>query len=280
MPGLVRAVALNLRMTKRLALRPGGTVRERLGPLDERLVFVVGSPRSGTTFLAGAIGAVPGFVDLGEVAPLKQAIPELSRLPTAVAAHRLRTILAVARRAGLVGSVRAIEQTPETAFLVDAAVAAFPEARFVHIVRDGRDVVCSLLERGWLGAARSGEADDAGLAYGVSPRFWVEPERRDEFSEVSDARRAAWVWRRYVGAVHGAAHAPFELRYEQLVSHPAAVAERLGAYLDAPIEPLAQALTAAHSSSTGRWRRELTAAQLADVEEEAGSLLRQLRYLD
>ena len=48
----------------------GGTLdlRRRLGS-EERLVFVFGSPRSGTTFLAGAIGAVPGFVDLGEVTP-------------------------------------------------------------------------------------------------------------------------------------------------------------------------------------------------------------------
>ena len=48
--------------------------RRRLGT-EERLVFVVGSPRSGTTFLASAIGSLPGFVDLGEVAPLKAAVP-------------------------------------------------------------------------------------------------------------------------------------------------------------------------------------------------------------
>ena len=36
---------------------------QRLRGGEERLVFVVGSPRSGTTFLAGAIGAVPGFAD-------------------------------------------------------------------------------------------------------------------------------------------------------------------------------------------------------------------------
>jgi hypothetical protein len=48
----------------------GGTrdLRRRIGS-EDRLVFVIGSPRSGTTFLGGAIGAVPGFVDLGEVTP-------------------------------------------------------------------------------------------------------------------------------------------------------------------------------------------------------------------
>ena len=51
---------------------------QRLRGGEERLVFVVGSPRSGTTFLAGAIGAVPGFADLTEVTPLKAAIPSLA----------------------------------------------------------------------------------------------------------------------------------------------------------------------------------------------------------
>ena len=45
------------------------------------MVFVLGSPRSGTTFLARAVGSVPGFVDLGEVAALKAAIPTLIDLP-------------------------------------------------------------------------------------------------------------------------------------------------------------------------------------------------------
>ena len=44
----------------------------RLGS-DQRLVFVVGSPRSGTTFLGTAIGSLPGFVDLGEVGATQAA---------------------------------------------------------------------------------------------------------------------------------------------------------------------------------------------------------------
>jgi hypothetical protein len=165
------------------------------------------------------------------------------------------------------------------AYLVDAAVAAFPRARVVHIVRDGRDVVCSLLEKGWLGEDRSGAADDAGLAYGVEPRFWVEPERRDEFATTSEARRAAWAWRSYVSAARSAVTAPFELRYEALAADPAAAAAELAAYLDAPADELATALAEVHASSVGRHRTDLTAEQLADVEAEAGGLLRDLGYL-
>ena len=279
MPGLLESAALNLRVAKRLAPRGGASLKERIGKLDDRLVFVVGSPRSGTTFLAGAIGALPGFVDLGELAPLKAAVPELASLPTEGAARRVRRILGVARRVGLVGAVRAVEQTPEVAFLVDAVLTAYPQARVVHIVRDGRDVVCSLLERGWLREERVGK-DDAGVAHGAYARFWVEPERTNEFARVDDTSRAAWAWQRYVTAARSAAGELLEIRYETLAAAPIDVAGQLASYLDAPVDPLSAALAETHSASIGRYRRDLTDEQLAEVDAEAGDLLRELGYLD
>jgi hypothetical protein len=276
--GLLEASANQLRVAKRLAPRRGATLAERFGRLDDRFVFVIGSPRSGTTFLAGAIGSLPGFVDLGEVAPVKAAVPELAALPRVEAAARLRRTLAVARRVGLVGSVRPIEQTPELAHLADVLPLAYPQARTLHIVRDGRDVVCSLLEKPWLKAAQA-SADDAGLPYGSHARFWVEPERRAEFEAASEARRAAWVWRRYVSAARSAEAQQLELRYEDLAREPGEVAELLAPALDAAVEPLAAALGRAHAGSVGRFRTDLTAEQLADVEAEAGALLRELGYV-
>ena len=278
MSSALRSAALELRAAGRVAVRGGGSLRERLGAADERLVFVVGCPRSGTTFLGRSLGSLRGFVDLGEVATLKAAIPELVQAEAGAAAPRIRQILDRTRRYGLVGARRAIEQTPETVFVADAALRAYPEARVVHLVRDGRDVVCSLLERGWLSAERTG-ADDAGLAYGPSPRFWVEPERREEFPRVSDARRAAWAWRRYVTAGRKLGERAFELRYERLAAEPDAVAAELAASLDAPEAPLAEALRAAHGASVGRHGADLAAEQLADVTAEAGETLRELGYV-
>jgi hypothetical protein len=275
--GLLESSVNQLRVAKRLAPRRGATLRERFGRLDDRIVFVVGSPRSGTTFLAGAIGSVPGFVDLGEVAPVKAVVPELAALDPAVAAKRLHRILTVARRMGLVGAVRPVEQTPELAHLVDVARLAYPDGRVVHIVRDGRDVVCSLLEKPWLRAAQA-RADDAGLPYGAYARFWVEPERREEFEHASDARRAAWVWRRYVEAARSASTPPVEVRYEDLSQSPETVVDRLGEPLGAARGPLLAALRRAHAGSVGRYRSDLDADQLADVEAEAGELLRELGY--
>jgi hypothetical protein len=277
--GLVRSAALHLRVAKRLVPRRGASLGERIGRLDDRFVFVVGSPRSGTTFLAGAIGSLPGFVDLGEVAPLKASVADLVALPDESAARRIRRTLWLSRRVGLVGPVRPVEQTPEVAYLVDAVLEAYPQARVVHIVRDGRDVVCSLLERGWLRRERSGH-DDAGVPHGAHARFWVEPDRRDEFARASDARRAAWAWRRYVSAARSADGELFELRYESLVEARKEVARQLASYLGAPAEALSAALGEAHAASVGRFRRDLAPDQLADVNAEAGALLGELGYVE
>ena len=241
-------------------------------------MFVVGAPRSGTTFLARSIGSVPGFVDLDEVAPLKAAVPELAALAPDEAAPRIRRMLERVRWLGLVRGLRGVEQTPETAFVIAAALRAYPGARSVHIVRDGRDVACSLLERGWLNVERRG-ADDAGLPYGARARFWVEPERREEFERASNATRTAWAWRAYVTAARSApAEYLLEVRYESLVADPSAAAEAIAVHLDTEPGPLAEALRAARDDSIGRWRRELAPEQLDDVDAEAGPLLRELGY--
>lgn len=243
---------------------------------EGRLVFVVGSPRSGTSFTGAALGSQPGWVDLGEVPPLKRAVPELVTLPADEQARRIRGTLERVRGLGLARGLRCVEQNPETSYVLGPALAAYPEARAVHVVRDGRDVVCSLLERGWLGGRR--DADDARQQYGGHARFWVEPERREEFETASEARRAAWAWRRYVTAARVAPERTVELRYEALVSDPLAEGERIATALGTPPEPLRRAFSEAHDSSLGRWRRDLTAEQLRDVEDEAGELLAELGY--
>ena len=259
----------------RVAMRGRGI--PRAGRPEERHVFVVGSPRSGTTFAGEAIGSQPGWVDLGEVPMIKRAIADLVALPIGEQGARIRRILRRVQALGLAQRLRCVEQTPETSFVLAGALAAFPLAVAVHKVRDGRDVVCSLLERGWLNASREG-SDDANLAYGAHARFWVEPERREEFEQASDARRCAWAWRRYVTAARSVPERTIELRYEALVSEPDAAANELAERLDVDDAALRQAFAAAHEQSVGRWRSDLTPAQLADVEAEAGDLLAELGY--
>ena len=266
------AVGLN---AGRVALRARGKQPETRR--EGRLVFVVGSPRSGTSFVGSSLGSQPAFVDLGEVPLLKAALPRLVRRPVEAQARTIRRIVEAVRRLGFAHGLRGVEQNPETSFVLAGALRAYPGATALHVIRDGRDVVCSLLERGWLRPDRPG-ADDANQSYGAHARFWVEPERRAEFETSSEATRAAWAWRSYVTAARSAPARTVDLRYEALVDDPAAEAERVAKALGTDPAPLRAAFGNVHGDSIGRWRRELTPEQLADVEAEAGGLLAEMGY--
>ena len=67
-----------------------------------------------------------------------------------------------------------------------------------------------------------------------------------------------------------------EVRYERLVAEPTLVAAELAGTLDVAADAVSRALAAAHTGSVGRWQRDLTPEQLADVEAEGGDLLADL----
>jgi Sulfotransferase family len=270
-----RALAISARLYLRSAARVA--VRGRKLGSEERLVFVIGSPRSGTTFTASALGAMPGFVDLDEVQPWKAAIPSLLGGREEDVALELRRILERVRLLGLARGLRGVEQTPETAFVLAAALRAYPQALAVHVVRDGRDVATSLLERGWLNADRDG-VDDARHAYGPHARPWVEHGREEEFQSVSDATRCAWAWRRYVTAAQSVPERTVTLRYEDLVADAQAAAVPVAERLGVGVKEVAAVFSRVHDRSLGRWQRDLTPEQLADIEREAGGVLRALGY--
>lgn len=92
------------------------------------------------------------------------------------------------------GATVVVEKDPQSSRCVEAILRTVPQARFVHVLRDGRDVVCSTLRvsRSWGGA--------------WAPR---------------DLVAAAELWREFVrGAqtARGAAGGYMEVRYEDLLS--------------------------------------------------------------
>ncbi len=281
------------RAYRRNGLRPGGA----LSAPDPRWLFVVGSPRSGTSFTAESLGNIDGVWDLGEVPRFKAILPAAYAAARDgrrdEAALRMGAVLRRAARAGMGGGQRCLEQTPESTFLIAELATAFPEATFVHLIRDGRDVAASLIERGWLASGAASNvvdaagtlADDAGQPYGDYARFWVEPDLRAEFEQSGEARRCAWAWRRYETAAREALAAlppgrSIDIRYEDLVRDPAGTARTVAARLAVTdrTDQLATAFGSAHTSSVGRYRSVLDDAQVAAIEGESGELLADLGY--
>jgi hypothetical protein len=259
--------------------------------LDPRLrqpVFVVGAPRSGTTFLGSCVGRVPEFSYHFEPRFTKAAAGCVydGSWSEQRAARVFRMSYSVLMLASLHGGRRFAEKTPENSFVIPFLARTLPDARFIHIIRDGRDSAVSHAAKPWLAAASAGRKRRSGPVRGPYPRWWVEPERRAEFVAVSDITRAAWAWRRFTeAALDGLATLPaervLEVRYESVVSGPMSAAGQIGEFLQVS-EPGQQALRSglagARPGSVGRWRAELDAHDLPDVDREIAPLLVRLGY--
>jgi hypothetical protein len=167
------------------------------------------------------------------------------------------------------GKERWADKTPLYLRHLDELAAVWPEARFVVLVRDGRDVALSLL----------------GVPFGpnnvwAAARFWADGIRRGQDAEQRFPDRVATV------------------RYEDLCADPAAEARRLCAFLGlefddemlaieradpAKLDPdkaawftgLAEGINAA---AVGRWRRDLSPRDQRLFSALAGPELEALGY--
>ena len=261
-----------------------------LDPRLHRPIFIIGAPRSGTTFLGSCIGRLPEVSYHFEPRLTKAAARCVydGSWSERRSANVFRLSYSALLVAALDGGRRFAEKNPENSFVVPFLAAALPAAQFVHIVRDGRDAAVSHAEQPWLAAASAGAArrGRGGQLWGPYPRWWVEPERREEFSKVPHIVRSAWCWRRFTtAALDGLARLPgdrvLELRYERLVNDPADAAELLAGFLGtspAGLRELREGLAQASTGSVGRWRGILTGHEAAEVQAEIGPLLSRLGY--
>jgi len=245
------------------------------------MLFVVGARRSGTNWVQRVLTAHPDVVGVPTetylfargLAPLQERFQH-----AAIGSYKVGSIymprddmldafrdLCDRVFAGMLeavgpGARYLLERSPGHADVLELVGAVYPDARFVHIVRDGRDVARSLVSQDW---------GPAGIEEAAAE--WRE--------SVTRARSAGAGLEHYV-----------EVRYEDLLSDPrrrvAALYEALG--LEAGPEVLAVALTEAGVSynadprmpeiGTGKWRGAFSDTDLARFESIAGDLLDELGY--
>ena len=151
--------------------------------------------------------------------------PPPARRPTAEFVGALYAAYARAHGKRLAG-----EKTPDYVRYLPQLHALFPSARFIHIIRDGRDVALSV--RDWTQGGKG-------------------PSRRAMWDEEPVAVCALW-WRRFVstgfrdGAPLGCS-AYREVLYERLVEAPEATLTELAEFLCLPDSP---AMAAYHVGKT------------------------------
>lgn len=154
-----------------------------------KLVFIVGTGRCGTESVAKVLGSVPGNYVVHEMRPklLREALEYRSgRLPH----DELVALLRSTRGALLTMAVRiAGEANNRLSFVLPALAEAFPDAKYIHLVRDGRDVVASYYQRRKLTEGNPDAWD----------RARIEGDKVGEFSSRDWARvdlfgSTCWFW--------------------------------------------------------------------------------------
>lgn len=257
--------------------------RRRKDVSEVPIVFVVGAPRSGTTLLQKVIEAHSQcFAHDGETAMFNlQNLFLLERRHFGLEGEALRSAMAEARsridfmdrQIRRLGHERSgtlfVEKTPQHVLKLPAILAGFPDAKVVHVVRDGRDAFCSAQSNA--GVPQRGSVVrfakywrrcvDAGLAFDDDPRLL-------RISYETFTRDAASV----LGGIMG--HLGLEAEPGQLDSQTRATDRRA----DRPeFERLGGEISA---SSVGRWRNDLPPETVSTFEDVAGPTLRRLGYLD
>lgn len=254
------------------------------------MAFVFGCARSGTSILGELLAAHPQVHYLFEANKIWDCAAERCdgshRLQAdAATASVCRQLLREFRRQISGGATLMVEKCPRNALRIPFLREAFPKARLVHIIRDGRDTACSLVP---------------GMASGkwlhLRPPDWQQIEARHE-----GVIRCAVAWQSIIQIaltdLAGSNH--LEIRYERLVADPLNVAEELLAFLQLPLTPSVrefarriQDRTAGsyqarfqtqwyrpdHDVRIGRWRENLTPQQQDAIHRLIGPTLVRLGY--
>ena len=277
-------------------------------------VFVVGAARSGTTLMRLMLDAHPQVAIPHETAFVPSALAlgggagrdELARFllgfPTwpdmATSEGELRDALAAVEPFTLADGLRAFylryaavrgkprwgDKTPSYALHLPAIAAAFPEARFVHLIRDGRDVAVSLrplwfapgqdmttLAHEWSRHVLAARAAGARLGTRYLEVRYEDLVRdpRLELARVTDLLELPFA-AEMLGYFQGATTRLLEgqARYDAAGRVLVTQEQRLRnqALAQRPLEP----------ARIGRWRGELTAAEEAEFTARAGALLASL----
>ncbi len=203
-------------------------------------IFILGSPRSGTTYLGELLEELPEVSYYFEPPLLKYLARNLYTNSPLTSSTKIlyklvfRTLLFFAPGTGR----QIVEKNPNHTFVYNELLKIYPNSKFIIITRDGTDVASSLLNKPWhlKSSENSGKREPGGYLYGPYPHFYIEKERQEEYYDTHDSHRCLWVWKRHNDAIQSLKNTVprdkfFELSYENLVSTPGNIIPKMIEFL-------------------------------------------------
>jgi hypothetical protein len=246
----------------------------------ERPIFMIGCPRSGTSVAVQLMGRHPevaNFSEAGEVwDPQHYADPEADHYWTAAdvtprEAARIHDRFEFARR--LRGGGRLLNKHPRNSVRIEYLRTVFPDAVFIHVIRDGRAVAHSILDM----IEREPERKTVPMGAFCKPPNWRDLLRDDPVEQ------AALQWREIVTyilgqreALDGTCH---QFRYEDLCQDARGVMGRAFRFAGLRAdEGVLSCLPEYLTVQNFKWRQAFSPAQIETLARVQGTLLRQLGY--
>jgi hypothetical protein len=248
------------------------------GPLRPPLL-VVGSPNSGTQVLAEAIRAHPAIADRSELRMLWDEDFHTRRNDTRRTAadvrpadrRRLRGNFAWYQR--VTGAQVLMNRHPENSLRIPFMRGIFPDAKLVHIVRDGRAAVCS----NYTSAQRKEERRIHPFGGYARPPGWREWLDRPLLEQLSYMWSSAVLHATREGAALGDDF--LEVRYEDLPTRSRELIARIWELVGLEVHEEYLERLPVFEDRNYKWRKTLTPAEVATIEDVAGEALRHFGYL-
>lgn len=263
-------------------------------------LFIVSSGRSGTKMMEKLFSAYDE-IEMNHEYMVHHVQPLAIRYQLGLATRDcVKSLLARTHGAAIHYSERAIwaDSSNKLTWIIDVLDAAFPNARFVHLVRDGRKVASSYLHK--LGNECYDDRSTAAFAHYIDrypalpappPEkryWWPQPRRgspeRARFLGFSQFERIAWHWaeahRTALGKLKGvAAERQLLVRLEDLVADPRE-ALRMTRFIGLPDREEAIALLARPHNVNRPVDHPLTAQETAQFWAISGDMMQALGYAD
>ncbi|MTI48984.1 MAG: sulfotransferase [Firmicutes bacterium] len=173
---------------------------------------------------------------------------------------------------------RLVEKTPHNVLIMKELCEIFPDAKFIHVIRDGRDVASSLLKMNWV--------DFNG----------------NKVPYTQNIKKAAAYWNQIVAKAISDSNTSYlnnkvyTVKYEDLILNTEQTLKDILSFLNEPwnekildyhkiergYEPKEsstdQVSKNLYSKSIKRWEKEFSESDKKDFKEEAGKLLIELGY--
>jgi protein-tyrosine sulfotransferase len=267
--------------------------RKRSHVSDASPIIIGGCPRSGTTLMRVILDTHPGICCGPETALFKPLWPNVRKLPNrfGIPPRTLEALFNYSPSQAwfidelfklycrLQNKPRWAEKTPTNVLYLDFVFEHFPSARFVHVLRDGRDTVCSLR---------------------THPRHKIVNGEIVKLNTRHPLRPCVERWHHDVreGLRFRGDPRYTEVRYEDVVNNPRPTLEKLFAFLGEPFDERVlsfhsvtgrsrdvtnflqnpEATQPLYTKSISRWRSDFSPEDIATFKEVGGPLLMDLGY--